>query len=125
MVRAPDDAGPSICSLSRQSVVRAERTGVKPPDQFAADGLHGLLRMDPGGPHDASNEEGKIVGFIAGVAILGLPVQTGKPAESVFITSADKPTAIGMGRDAQIVREEGGVHAEEGDGVEARLCIAR
>src|SRR6476619_3668945 len=68
---------------------------VEAVDQLAADRLHVLFRvLDADQSHGRECEEARVFGAIAGVTILGFPVQAGDQVEAVFIAAAEEPALV-------------------------------
>src|SRR5262249_11242176 len=96
---------------------------VEAPHQFAADRLHELLAVYPGGGGQAGrgDQDRQSVGVVLRVAIFGAPEQTGPPAEVVFVAAADEPTrkgVAGKGKTGGVRRDS---RHEKVDVIEPRL----
>src|SRR4051812_6535807 len=123
--KGPELVGAFQCQKRRENLVSAA-TKVEAVDQLAADRLHVLFRVleadqcRSGHSQAASSEEvnSRVLGAVARVAILSLPVETRDEVEAVFIAGADEPALILL----RIQREAGRRVVEEvreGDALEA------
>src|SRR5947209_6678740 len=97
--KAPDDAGAfELLELSRRSVLRDHRAApVEAVDQFAADGVDELLRVDRSAGQRASSNSPDRIGpdIILREAVLGLPEQAGQEVQRIFVAGTQEPTFIG------------------------------